>query len=75
VVGSDHVRVILVDAGLAANVKSASLAAIAFRSAETQLGQFLLGAQGKTIHLAGQIRINEWQGKQSAQFIIEDAGY
>ena len=51
-----------------------SIKAIAFRSANTPLGDALLKSakEQKTLHLAGKLDINEWQGRESAQLIIED---
>ena len=66
VVGADHVRCIVSGEG------GGSLKAIAFRSMEEPLGQALLG-RGAPLHLAGHIRVDRWQGRENAQFIIEDA--
>lgn len=66
VVGTDHVRCIVSGEG------GGSLKAIAFRSMEEPLGQALLG-RGVPLHLAGHIRVDRWQGRENAQFIIEDA--
>lgn len=67
VVGSDHVRCILTgeDGG--------RLKAIAFRSADRPLGQLLLKSSGLPRHIAGQIRVDRWQGRESVQLIIDDA--
>jgi single-stranded-DNA-specific exonuclease len=51
-----------------------SLSAIAFRSEGTPLGQALLACQrDHLIHIAGVLKENVWQGRRSAQFIIQDA--
>jgi single-stranded-DNA-specific exonuclease len=67
IVGSDHVRCILTgeDGG--------RLKAIAFRCADRPLGQLLLQSAGLPVHIAGQIRIDRWQGRESVQMIIDDA--
>jgi single-stranded-DNA-specific exonuclease len=67
IVGSDHVRCILTgeDGG--------RLKAIAFRCADRPLGQLLLQSGGLPIHIAGQIRVDRWQGRESVQMIIDDA--
>lgn len=70
IVGDGHVRVVLADAGIG---KSATLKAMAFRSAESQLGQALLNARGRAFHIVGSIRINSWQGAESAELFIDDA--
>ncbi len=66
VVGSRHVRCILVGKG------GQRLKAIAFRAVETELGDALLGGQGKTFHFAGVLRADTWQGNTSVQLTIED---
>jgi single-stranded-DNA-specific exonuclease len=68
VVGSAHVRCFLSDAG-----GSARLKAIAFRAVDTDLGALLLGARGASVHLAGQLRIDRWNGGMAVQLIIDDA--
>jgi len=66
VVGTNHVRVILKGAG------GASLKGIAFRAADTDLGQALLTSRGGTYHLAGTLRADTWQGSTSVQMFIDD---
>lgn len=68
VVGSQHVRCILTDAGGAARLK-----AIAFRAVDTDLGKLLLSSRGAGVHLAGQLRIDRWNGSENAQLLIDDA--
>ncbi len=70
IVGDGHVRVILTEAG--PDASSLSLKAMAFRSADTIVGQTLLNARGKSLKLAGQIRLNVWQGRESADLFIDD---
>ena len=67
VVGQGHVRVILKGNG------GHSLKAIAFRAADSDLGQALLTARGGAFHLAGTLRADTWQGSTSVQLVIEDA--
>lgn len=67
VVGTDHVRCQLTDAG------GGRLAAISFRSAARPLGQALLNHAGRPLHIAGRLRENSWQGRVSAQLLIDDA--
>ena len=67
VVGKNHIRCVLTGAD-----GKGSLKAIAFRSAGTPLGQALLDTKGLPLHVAGNLRINEWQGKVSAQLFIDD---
>jgi single-stranded-DNA-specific exonuclease len=67
IVGKDHVRCVLtgVDGG-------GSLKAIAFRSAGTPMGDALIDARGLPLHVAGNLRINHWQGRVSPQLFIDD---
>ncbi|MCK5444938.1 MAG: single-stranded-DNA-specific exonuclease RecJ [Rhodospirillaceae bacterium] len=68
-VGADqsHVRLIMADEA------GGRLTAIAFRAMDSDLGPGLLAHGGKPFHVAGKLRINEWQGRESAQMIVEDA--
>ena len=68
VVGKGHVRCILTGADGTGRLK-----AIAFRSADTALGQALLNARGTPLHIAGNLRADEWRGVTSAQLFIDDA--
>lgn len=68
VVGRDHVRVIL-SGGDGGRVKG-----IAFRCADQPLGELLLRARGgRPIHLAGRVRVDNWQGREEPQLMIDDA--
>lgn len=67
VVGNGHVRVIMTGAG------GTRLKGIAFRSADSDLGYALLNSMGKTLHVAGTLRIDNWQGQSGVQMFIEDA--
>ena len=67
VVGNGHVRLILKGAG------GQSLKAIAFRAADTDMGQALLTSRGGAFHLCGTLRADTWQGSTSVQLIIDDA--
>jgi len=67
VVGKDHVRLRL------AGGDGARLDAIAFRSADTPLGRGLMASRGKTIHAAGRLKIDEWNGRVRVQLHVEDA--
>ena len=69
-VGSDHVRVI------ATGQDGASFKAIAFRSAETALGQSLLhGAAGRRLWHAGRANIDDWGSRPQAELHLEDAAW
>ncbi len=68
IVGGAHVKLRL--AGGDATV----LDAIAFRAVGTPLGEGLLGARGRTLHVAGRLRQDDWNGRTRVQLEIEDAG-
>ncbi|MBI1986322.1 MAG: single-stranded-DNA-specific exonuclease RecJ, partial [Rhodospirillales bacterium] len=67
VAGDNHVRGRLTDG------QGGSLAAISFNSLDTALGQALLKSDGAPLHVAGRLRVNTWQGRSSAQLLIDDA--
>ena len=68
IVGNGHVR------GIAAGDDGKSFRWIAFRSAETALGQALLSAASDgRWWLAGSVRRDEWQGGAAAEMHVEDA--
>jgi single-stranded-DNA-specific exonuclease len=68
VVGDGHVR------GIAAGDDGKSFKWIAFRSAETDLGQALLASPADARWwLAGSIRRDEWNGGNAAAMPLEDA--
>jgi single-stranded-DNA-specific exonuclease len=69
-VGSDHVRLI------ASGQDGASFKAIAFRAAETAMGQALLhGATGRRLWLAGRAKIDDWGSRPQAELHLEDAAW
>lgn len=68
-VGQNHVRCRLGGLG------QGKLKAIAFRAAETPLGEALLSGQGRTIHLAGRLRRDRWTGGNAMELHIEDAAW
>jgi single-stranded-DNA-specific exonuclease len=67
VVGQDHIRTLLVD-----RLSNARLSAISFRSMGTSLGEALLSTRGQVLDVAGQLRLQDWNGKQSLSFQIDD---
>jgi len=70
IVGSDHVRLIV------RGEDGARFKAIAFRAAESDMGQTLLhGARDKRIWLAGRARIDDWGSIPQAELHIEDAAW
>ncbi len=49
-----------------------SLSAIAFRAADTTLGNKLLASKGETFHVAGTLKLDVWQGHTKVQLQICD---
>ena len=69
-VGSAHVRVI------ARGDDGATFKAIAFRAAESEMGQALLHAsQGRRLWLAGRAKIDDWASKPAAELHLDDAAW
>jgi single-stranded-DNA-specific exonuclease len=65
IVGEKHVSVIVMQGG-------SRLRGIAFRAMENGLGPALLSRNTRACHLAGHLRIDEWQGEKRVQLYIED---
>ncbi|MET3521754.1 single-stranded-DNA-specific exonuclease RecJ [Mesorhizobium abyssinicae] len=66
-VGTNHIR---------AELQSQSggrIQAIAFRAVDTALGEFLFRNRGRTVHIAGSLSGNYWNGNRTVQFRITDA--
>lgn len=69
-VGTDHVRMI------AAGSDGRSFKAIAFRAAQTEMGQALLhGSKGRQLWLAGRAKIDDWGSRPAAELHVEDAAF
>ena len=47
--------------------------AMAFRAVGTPLGDFLMKAGTRRIHLAGSLKLDTWQGREQVSFHIDDA--
>jgi len=70
IVGTDHVRLI------AAGDDGRSFKGIAFRAAESELGQALLhGTQGRKLWLAGRVKLDDWGSRPAAELHLEDAAW
>jgi len=65
-----HVRAIV------AGADGRSFKAVAFRQAETELGQALLGApRHRKLWLAGRAKIDDWGNRPAAELHVEDAAW
>ncbi|UNU44691.1 single-stranded-DNA-specific exonuclease RecJ [Sphingopyxis sp. YF1] len=69
IVGTDHVRLIV------AGDDGGRFKAIAFRAAETELGQALLHARGRKLWLAGRAKRDDWGSRPAAELHLEDAAW
>ncbi len=69
VVGSGHVRLqVRGDDG-------GQLKAVAFRMAESPLGQALLAAGSRRLWLAGRMKRDDWNGREGAELHLDDAAF
>jgi len=70
IVGTDHLRLIV------RGDDGTSFKAIAFRAAESVMGQSLLnGASGRKVWLVGRARIDDWASRPQAELHVEDAAW
>lgn len=70
IVGKDHVRMIV------SGRDGGSFKAMAFRAAETELGQALLhGSRGRSLWLAGRAKLDDWGSRPQAELHVEDAAW
>lgn len=70
IVGTDHVRLIV------RGEDGARFKAIAFRAAQSEMGQALLhGARGRPFWLVGRAKIDDWASRPQAELHIEDAAW
>jgi len=67
IVGSGHVRCFL------SSGNSGEIKAMAFRSADNDLGQAILNSHNDVFDVLGTLRKDNWMGRNSVQFIIDDA--
>jgi len=69
-VGNDHVRMV------AAGQDGRSFKAIAFRAAQSEMGQALLhGSRGRALWLAGRAKIDDWGSRPAAELHVDDAAW
>lgn len=68
VVGGDHVRLFARATGGGGSIKG-----ICFRAADRPLGRALLESGGRPVQLLGRLRLDDWMGRRSVQFQIDDA--
>ncbi len=66
--GENHLMFKLADS----EQKGPWVRAVAFRSIGQKLGDFLLTANNRPVHLAGTLKADEWQGVRRVTFHVED---
>lgn len=66
-VGINHIKVTL------AGADGKRINAIAFRAVGSDLGDFLFRQLGQSVHVAGNLALNHWNGSTTTQFRILDA--
>ncbi|NRP18914.1 Single-stranded-DNA-specific exonuclease RecJ [Ensifer adhaerens] len=66
-VGANHIKVTL------EGQDGSRLDGIAFRAVETPLGDFLFASRGASIHVAGSVSADLWQGQRRVQLRVSDA--
>ncbi|UOR14571.1 single-stranded-DNA-specific exonuclease RecJ [Qipengyuania aquimaris] len=70
IVGTDHVRII------ASGDDGKSFKGIAFRAADSDMGQTLLhSSRGRRLWLAGRVKIDDWGSRPQAELHLEDAAF
>ncbi len=67
IVGTGHVRTEL------RSLTGRAINAVTFRAAETPLGHYLLHNVGRSVHAAGSLSANYWNGQRSIQLRLTDA--
>ncbi|WP_118133048.1 single-stranded-DNA-specific exonuclease RecJ [Oceanicella sp. SM1341] len=65
--GESHVQITCTD------LNGGRLDGIAFRALNGPLGPFLLDHAGRSVHLAGRLEIDDWNGRRRAKLRVEDA--
>ncbi|MDP9196236.1 MAG: single-stranded-DNA-specific exonuclease RecJ [Pseudomonadota bacterium] len=68
-VGAGHVRCML------AGPDGSRLKGIAFRCADTPLGEALLNGRGRVMHLLGQLKMDRFRGADEVQMVVEDGAF
>jgi single-stranded-DNA-specific exonuclease len=66
-VGANHVKITL------EALDGSRLDGIAFRAADAPLGQLLLNGRGRSVHVAGTLGAEQWQGQRRVQIRVLDA--
>jgi single-stranded-DNA-specific exonuclease len=67
VFGNGHLRLAI------ASAAGGRLGAVAFRAADRPLGEFLIRNRGASVHVAGHLEIDHWQGEARVQLRVVDA--
>ena len=68
IVGEAHIKLTVSDWEGGTRMK-----VMAFRAVGTDMGNALLKAGPKPMHLLGRLQVNEWQGRESVEMHLKDA--
>jgi single-stranded-DNA-specific exonuclease len=71
-VGNGHLRLRVGDT-LGSMGDGAPLNGIAFRAADSPVGQLLMETRGRAIHIAGHLRRDTYRGGDAVQLVVDDA--
>lgn len=71
VVGDGHIRTLISDA----DGGGTRMKAMAFRAADTPMGEALLKHPQQHFHLLGRLKLDTWNGAEKVEFHIEDAAF
>jgi single-stranded-DNA-specific exonuclease len=66
VVGMGHIRCFL------NGPSGGSLKAMAFKAADSEMGHALLNSRGASLHIAGTLRLDTFQGRDNVMMVIDD---
>ncbi len=70
IMGEKHIKLMISDWEGGSRIK-----AVAFGAVGTPMGEAFIGQGRQGFNLLGQIKVNRWQGRESAEFHIKDAAF
>lgn len=70
ILGENHIKLLVSDSDAGGRLKC-----MAFRALGTEMGEAFIKQGKRCFHLVGHLKINEWQGRKSAEFHVRDAAF
>jgi single-stranded-DNA-specific exonuclease len=70
VVGENHIMLFMKETGV--GMSKRQIKAMAFRAMGTPLGDAIFSAGDRHVHIAGKVKLNNWQGVEKAEIFIDD---